>query len=246
VAGVMVERMGGQGYLTINRVGEGIGSGHSGITAEGDNSVLMQKVVKELMTDFQSGKLKVPELTECPKREIPKLEEVTRVETILNLLKWREISQMNELAKITAEKVGQGKSIYEIWTREHNDLIQSLAIAYGERVVFEKAAADILSVKKSIQEPLGVVLLMFGAQLLKKDLAWFVVSGSISVSAAKALEVRYRELVKMMHPFAYEMVNSFGIPEELLTAPVAKDYVEFNKLPWTNDTLKSSSAKPKL
>ena len=43
-----------------NRICEGIGLGHSGITAEGDNSVLMQKVAKELMTDVQTGKFKLP------------------------------------------------------------------------------------------------------------------------------------------------------------------------------------------
>jgi len=37
----LVERCGGQGYLQNNRMCEGIGLGHSGITAEGDNSVLM-------------------------------------------------------------------------------------------------------------------------------------------------------------------------------------------------------------
>ena len=35
ISSVLVERMGGQGYLVINRVCEGIGLGHSGITAEG-------------------------------------------------------------------------------------------------------------------------------------------------------------------------------------------------------------------
>jgi len=38
--------------LAINRICEGVGLAHSGITAEGDNSVLMMKVAKELMTDI--------------------------------------------------------------------------------------------------------------------------------------------------------------------------------------------------
>ena len=43
------ERCGGQGFLAANRLGEGIVGGHAGITAEGDNRVLMQKIAKELL-----------------------------------------------------------------------------------------------------------------------------------------------------------------------------------------------------
>lgn len=50
VGTTLVERVGGQGYLSVNRLGELLPFAHSGITAEGDNSVLMQKVTKELLT----------------------------------------------------------------------------------------------------------------------------------------------------------------------------------------------------
>lgn len=39
-----------QGYLSCNRFGTFIGLAHAGMTAEGDNSVLMQKVAKERLT----------------------------------------------------------------------------------------------------------------------------------------------------------------------------------------------------
>lgn len=38
------ERCGGQGYQSCNRFGMVIGFAHAGMTAEGDNRVLMQKV----------------------------------------------------------------------------------------------------------------------------------------------------------------------------------------------------------
>ncbi len=53
VATVCRERCGGQGYLAVNRFGEFFGSAHAGMTAEGDNSVLMQKVAKEHMGLFK-------------------------------------------------------------------------------------------------------------------------------------------------------------------------------------------------
>ena len=43
------ERCGGQGYLSCNRFGTFIGLAHAAMTAEGDNSVLIQKVSLLLM-----------------------------------------------------------------------------------------------------------------------------------------------------------------------------------------------------
>ncbi len=50
-----------QGYLSCNRFGTFIGLAHAGMTAEGDNSVLMQKVAKERLTTLtKTGTLKLP------------------------------------------------------------------------------------------------------------------------------------------------------------------------------------------
>lgn len=49
---IMRERTGGQGYLGANMFGELMASSHAGITAEGDNRVLMIKVVKDLLTIY--------------------------------------------------------------------------------------------------------------------------------------------------------------------------------------------------
>ena len=46
----------GQGYLSANRLGQIIGFSHAGMTAEGDNRVLMQKVTKEVMDFARRGK----------------------------------------------------------------------------------------------------------------------------------------------------------------------------------------------
>lgn len=38
------------------------------MTAEGDNRVLMQKVVKDIISDMQKETHRMPEMTQCPKR----------------------------------------------------------------------------------------------------------------------------------------------------------------------------------
>jgi acyl-CoA oxidase len=70
-ATVCRERCGGGGYTAHARIGEGIQGSHSGMTAEGDNRVLMQKIVKDILSDLQKEKHVQPQLTKCPKRQLP-------------------------------------------------------------------------------------------------------------------------------------------------------------------------------
>lgn len=50
------ERCGGASFLASNVIGMAVMGAHSGMTAEGDNSVLMQKVVKDLLAHTHRGK----------------------------------------------------------------------------------------------------------------------------------------------------------------------------------------------
>ena len=44
-----------QGYLSVNRFGTFLGLAHAAMTAEGDNSVLMQKVAKERLGEISKA-----------------------------------------------------------------------------------------------------------------------------------------------------------------------------------------------
>lgn len=74
VATICRERCGGQGYLACNRFGSFIGFAHAGMTAEGDNSVLMQKVSKELLAAIQNGSYKTSKSAFNPNTNIDSLE----------------------------------------------------------------------------------------------------------------------------------------------------------------------------
>ena len=86
VATTSRERCGGQGYLSINRFGDMFGSAHAGMTAEGDNSVLMQKVAKEHLVLFKGHSLSALDKVDLEKPE-----------HIMHLFKQRENMQHKEL-----------------------------------------------------------------------------------------------------------------------------------------------------
>lgn len=55
VASVARERCGGMGFLSHSRFAEYLACAHTAITAEGDNRVLMHKVVKDTVKSVMRG-----------------------------------------------------------------------------------------------------------------------------------------------------------------------------------------------
>jgi acyl-CoA oxidase len=162
-----VERTGGQGYLAVNRLGEGIAFAHSGITAEGDNRVLMQKVCKEIVAMAMKNKFQLPKMTMCPVRQMNKLENISDLETIFNFVAYREIMAMKTLQKATMDKMKEGKDFYDVWMKEDNDLVQSLATAYGERKVLEFSLLELQSMPHSLRPLMTKVFEMYGLVVLQ-------------------------------------------------------------------------------
>ena len=89
---------------------------HAGMTAEGDNSVLMQKVTKELMSDLRKGEVELPQMTLCPKRQLPDLLNLNDLNILENLLIWREAHLIEKLTNNMMQKVmKEGRSLFEVW-----------------------------------------------------------------------------------------------------------------------------------
>merc|ERR1712141_325788 len=82
------ERCGGQGYLSCNRFGTFLGLAHAAMTAEDDNSVLMQKVAKERLGILAAEK---------PKLEKPSTTNLKDTNYLAYLLRARELNLFNEL-----------------------------------------------------------------------------------------------------------------------------------------------------
>ena len=78
VVSVTREWCGGQDYLSCNRFGVFLGLAHAAMTAEGDNSVLMQKMAKEHLAKM---------VTNPPKFSAPANNSVSNPEHLLYLLK---------------------------------------------------------------------------------------------------------------------------------------------------------------
>ena len=96
------------------------------MTAEGDNSVLMQKVAKERLATLSKGE-DLPDLTSPAKRE------VQYPEYMLHLLRLREMKLFEQLGG--KMKAAGKKELFGTWMLQESDLIQGAARAYGDRLV---------------------------------------------------------------------------------------------------------------
>lgn len=89
------ERSGGQGYLACNRFGDYLALAHAAMTAEGDNRVLMVKIVKDMMTNISQKKSSLPQLQFCPKNQLSTFTDISTLEVLFDLLKYRETTFYN-------------------------------------------------------------------------------------------------------------------------------------------------------
>jgi acyl-CoA oxidase len=234
------ERCGGQGYLSASRIGTYFGSAHAGQTAEGDNSVLMQKVAKEHLGLFKPHKDSPPALLD--------LEKVDHIEY---LLKARENLQYAELRKKMASamvytKVGkkmpgilkpigdklQEKGIFNTWMLQEQDLIQGFAKSYADRIVCEAfretMAGNFGAVDPSLEIVLGKVFHLHLLSNLEKDLSTFIAAGLLNTSQAdQVLEIN-RRLCAELTPNSLALIEAFGLPEEMLQSPIASDWIGYN------------------
>jgi acyl-CoA oxidase len=97
VASICRERCGGQGFLSCNKFGDYLSIAHAALTAEGDNRVLMVKICKDYITNVSKKGHSLPKMSVCPFRTIAKLQDISGFDTLVDLLKFREIMLFTQL-----------------------------------------------------------------------------------------------------------------------------------------------------
>ncbi|ORZ29713.1 hypothetical protein BCR44DRAFT_56859 [Catenaria anguillulae PL171] len=218
------ERCGGQGYLSANQFGLAIGFSHAGITAEGDDSVLMQKVAKELMAAAQQGwvQYKDPKWTG----------DLETVAGLHALVKHFEQVMLKELGASMAAKIkGQGQHLFDVWMGQESDRIQLLARMFGERVCADAFAEAVAKAQdnKDAERVLAQVFELYLLHVLHVQLAQLMVRGVLSKDQGKRLVDRYHAVIKEVSAYAMDLVVSLGLDPRLVRAPIAQDWVKYNQ-----------------
>ena len=105
------------------------------------------------------------------------------------------------------------------------DHLLKVGQARTERVVLEAFVQAINDCdSRAAAELLGKVCDLFVYSALEADLGWFMMHRHISVERAKAIRRGVNELCRDLRPYAATLVDAFGIPEELMGAPMIENH----------------------
>nr|KAJ3410680.1 hypothetical protein HK105_002841 [Polyrhizophydium stewartii] len=216
------ERCGGQ----CNEFGLNIGFSHAGMTAEGDNSVLMQKVSKELIAAVGAKKVVYPKIDTTGSTSW----DITQLETLVKLVKVKEAALVAELAQTMKAKTGAGKTIFQVWMKEESDLIQATSKAYGESICLDETLKAVNAESDpAVKDVLGRVAHLFAHTLVSQDLVWYLSNGVIAPATGKQVAAHQRQLVKELVPYTADLVTSLGVKPWMVFAPIAADWAEYNR-----------------
>ncbi|XXQ39481.1 Acyl-coenzyme A oxidase [Plasmodiophora brassicae] len=207
------ERCGGQGFLSANQIGNVIGFAHAGMTAEGDNRVLWQKVAKEILDRVQAGKHGFGKPGNHP---------------LSGLLVRREKLLLKQLITAMAAAGSSPSNQFNVWMKKESDTIQSLALAYTERIVDEQFEIVIQQESGESASILSTIRSLFLHDCVESNLSWFICNGLVSPTEGLAVQSGARSLCSALGNVSLALVEGFGIPSHLLSAPIAQDWVRYN------------------
>jgi acyl-CoA oxidase len=229
------ESCGGEGYMFANRFAALKADADIFTTFEGDNTVLMQLVAKNLL-----GELK-DQLKEMNPGRIARffLDQRLRVlkkrfvgltadsasllnpEQQLAHFRFRESTLLlragGEFRRLTRQK---GMDAYSAFTRLQPELLE-LADAYAERQVLESFLEAVARVPdQTLQRPLRKLADLFALYHLERHKGWFLENGFMPGKTAQAITSHVTRLCQEVRQDAVALVDGFGIPDQCLGAPI--------------------------
>lgn len=231
------ERCGGQGYLSCNRFGQILGFAHAGMTAEGDNRVLMQKVAKELL-GMMGWPLLKERLARADAAAIPLSlpaaagkvldQQLAELTVLHHLLLVRESRMLRALQE--AMRSCGSEDFFDEWMKRQSDLVQGTALAFAEREIMEACLRAGQQAPASTKDMILHMTRLFAQRAVEVDLPWFIADRLLPPQAGKAMPAAVRSSVSQIGPQAQAIVEAFGIPDHLVAAPIAGDWERYNRV----------------
>lgn len=231
------EACGGKGYLSENRIDALKNDTEIYTTFEGDNTVLMQLVAKNRLSEFRKsfgemGSLGIinyvyenakTALTEKNPIATRKTDDEHLLDGDFHLQAFvhREKTILASAARRIKKLVDGGLEPYDAFNVVQHQMID-VAQAYLDRVVLEQFQLAIKAVEDSkSKEILTKLNQLYALAQLEKNKAWYLEDGYMEAIKTKAIRKIVNQLCWDIRPDAVALVNAFDIPESCLSAPIA-------------------------
>ncbi|HEY0793242.1 MAG TPA: acyl-CoA dehydrogenase [Chthoniobacterales bacterium] len=232
------EACGGEGYLAVNRLAALRADTDIFTTFEGDNTVLMQLVAKNLLTEL-SGKVKgMPRLRRAAWLAQEQLTVLAPRQTLLKFhagtahllhssvqamyLRLRERCLLLRHASAFQRLMAREKlDAYTAFLRLQPELLE-LAHAFVARTIQETFIEAIAPLEnRPLQSALKRLADLFAVGHLYEQRAWYLENGVFSRRKSEALGRLQQRLCREVRGEAVALTDAFGIPDACLAAPIA-------------------------
>lgn len=231
------EACGGKGYLSENRIDALKNDTEIYTTFEGDNTVLMQLVAKNRLSEFrksfgemgaagiinyvyENAKTAITEKNPIATRRTDD-EHLLDPEFHLQAFIHREKTILASAARRIKKLVDGGLEPYDAFNVVQHQMID-VAQAYLERVVLEQFQQAIKEVEdQKTKDILTKLNQLYALSQIEKNKAWYLEDGYMEAVKTKAIRKIVNQLCWDIRPDAVSLVNAFDIPESCLAAPIA-------------------------
>jgi acyl-CoA oxidase len=230
------EACGGKGYLSENRIDALKNDTEIYTTFEGDNTVLMQLVAKNRLSEFRKsfGEMgavgiinyvyenAITAISEKNPIATRKTEDAHLLDNEFHLLAFqhREKTTLASAAKRIKKLIDSGLEPYDAFNVVQHQMID-VAQAYLERIVLEQFQIAIETIKDTnVKEILSKLCHLYALAQIEKNKGWYLEDGYMEAVKTKAIRKMVNQLCWDIRPDAVALVNAFDIPESCLAAPI--------------------------
>ena len=230
------EACGGRGYLAHNRFAALKADSDVFTTFEGDNTVLMQLVAKDLLTGFrqQFGDLGALGLARFAARRARRAVAernpiVSRKTSEAHLrdpefheaiLRARRAELVFSLARRIRRRIGGGMTAFDALTDcQHHALTAARAHVECE-VLGSMLAAERRTPTSGVAEWLERLRCLFALAAIERDAAWFLEEGYFDPPKSKAIRRMVTALCGEVRPQAIPLVDAFDVPRSCLEGSI--------------------------
>lgn len=247
-AQVARECCGGQGFLSRNRIPAIRTDVDVFATFEGDNTVLLQLVARGLLGNYadafrndavfalirQVGRQASARLVEKNPVAVRQTDEAHLRDATFHLeaLRYREHNLLVSAARRVKKRIDGGIDPFVAFTQIQTHLV-ALAMAHVERTIAESFARTVDAAPTALRPPLERLRALHALHLLHRDAAWFLEDGYFAPAKARALRKLVDRVCAEVRPEAVALVDAFGIPEDVVDAPIAGEYYIDRAMPTT-------------
>jgi acyl-CoA oxidase len=229
------ESCGGEGYMFANRFAALKADADIFTTFEGDNTVLMQLVAKNLLGELKDqlkemnpgriARFFLDQRLKALKKRFVGLTadsaSLLNPEQQLAYFRFRESTLLlragGKFRRLTRQKA---MDAYSAFTHLQPELLE-LAEAYSERQVLESFLEAVARApEQTLQPPLRKLADLFALYHLERQKGWFLENGFMPGNRAKAITSHVTRLCQEVRQDAVALVDAFGIPDQCLGAPI--------------------------